>query len=159
MPLTIDEYLSQEGAMEILCEIDPDGSRFTDLDEALAISHTTLRKRLVEGIEVSLLDQQEPQTEEGAANLYMLSPKGATFRRALHESGTMVAHRQLKDARNQFNSKKEMMQEWARTELPKFNNEHHEGHLSLIQGGSDFYIVDEDLREYESQKTSSNNEE
>lgn len=139
-------YLRKKGAVRLLCEIDPQGSRYTDLDEALDISHSTVGERLGELKEVSLIQHEATTGGRGTTNLYKLTPKGATFRRALHESGTVMAHRQLKAARNQFELKNEEMQEWARTELPKFSDERHEANLSLVQDDSDFYVADDDLR-------------
>ncbi len=140
-------YLRNKGAIRLLCEIDPQGSRYTDLDEALEISHSTVGERLGELKDVSLVHQEATSGGRGTTSLYKLTPKGATFRRALHESGTVMAHRQLKAARNQFERKNEEMQEWARTELPKFSDEHHEGNLTLVQDDSDFYVADDDLRD------------
>lgn len=142
-----DTYLRKKGAVRLLCEIDPQGSRYTDLDEALEISHSTVGERLGELKEVSLVQQEATTGGRGTTNLYKLTPKGATFRRALHESGTVMAHRQLKAARNQFELKKEEMQEWARTDLPKFDTGHHEGNLTLVQDDADFYVADDDLRD------------
>jgi len=131
----------------MLCEIEPQGSRYTDLDEALEISHSTVGERLGELMDASLIEQEATTGGRGTTNLYKLTPKGATFRRALHESGTVMAHRQLKAARNQFEHKNEEMQEWARTELPKFSDEHHKRNLTLVQDDSDFYVADDDLRD------------
>lgn len=133
------EILGNRWYIELLCEIDPDGSRFTDLEEELGLATDTLSERLRKLTGLGLLDHVAQTGGRGTTAPYKLSPKGATFRRALHESGTVLLYRQLKAAQREFDGKKEEMADWAENELPKFDEEHHEGNLELLLGDADLY--------------------
>jgi len=144
MTLTVSEFLTGKGAVELLCEIDPNGSHYSDLDDRLWISHQTLINRLSEGVEASLLQRELTSTDQGTSHKYVLSPKGATFRRVLEESATVIAYHQFKQSRVRLEEKKQEMRDWAQTELPKFNEDQHERHLELLQNYQTYHIPEED---------------
>lgn len=140
MSLSVSEFLTGKGAVELLCEVDPNGSRFKNLEDEVPVSKQTLTNRLGEGVEASLLEREFITAERGTSHVYALTPKGATFRRVLEESATVITYRQFKEVQNQLEEKKAEMREWARTELPKFDDEDHERHLSQLQGDKTFHI-------------------
>lgn len=145
MSLTIPDFLTKKGAVEVLCEIDPNGSRFKHLKRSVPVSHQTLSDRLDEGVEVSLLNRKIITTERGTGHTYTLTPQGATFRRYLEESATVIAYRQFKQTRTQFRTKKHDACQWARTELPEFDSAAHEQHLESLQNHTTYRIPDDQM--------------
>lgn len=102
MPYSIDEYLSLKGAVELICEIDPYGSRFDDLVAELPISRPTVSNRLAEGREASILEVEAISGEQGTTHKHVLTEKGALVRLELEKNGTVVAWESYKQARRQF---------------------------------------------------------
>lgn len=113
MPISIDEYLSLKGSVELLCEIDPHGSRFEALLAELPISRPTLTNRLAQGREASLFDREAVSGERGTTHTHVLSPKGATLRLWLDDSGVTADYEHYKAARKRFREQAE----WTRDEM------------------------------------------
>lgn len=113
MPISIDEYLSQKGAVELLCEIDPHGSGFEELLAELPISRPTLTDRLAQGREASLLALEGISGERGATHQHVLSPQGATIRLWLDDNGVTTGYERYKQTRKEFHDQVE----WTREEM------------------------------------------
>jgi DNA-binding HxlR family transcriptional regulator len=113
MPISIDEYLSLKGSVELLCEINPHGSRFEALLAELPITRPTLTDRLAQGREASLLDREAVSGELGTTHTHVLSPKGATIRLWLDDNGVTVGYERYNQARKEFYDQIE----WTREEL------------------------------------------
>jgi len=123
MPTSIDEYLSLKGAVELLCEISLNGSQYTELDEELAISHTTVGDRLDEGVEASLLTKELATGGHRTSHKYLLTPKGALIRWKLDTSGTTEAYYAFKNAQQRFNKKKGDIKEYFAENPESLENE------------------------------------
>ncbi|WP_152417817.1 hypothetical protein [Haloferax mucosum] len=107
MPLSTRAYLSRKGTLELLCEINPAGSRFDDLVDELSISRPTLATRITEGSELSLIEQKAVSGERGTTHKHVLTPRGATLRVRMFEEGLVLSYRQYKNARKQFEENSE----------------------------------------------------
>lgn len=103
MPLSIDDFLNikRTGAVELLCEIDPQGSTLDELDEEMDAARNTINNRLAESRELGLTERKVV-SEEGVRRRHVLTPKGATLRLRLDDSGTTGAYEQYKEARKRF---------------------------------------------------------
>ncbi|WP_440765096.1 hypothetical protein [Natronorubrum sp. DTA7] len=135
MAIDRHEFLKKRGAIELLCEIDPRGSRWKELEPELSgiISKQTLATRLEQGRDVSLLDREPTDSETGSTNLHVFSPEGATLRLILEKSGTVRAYHQFKRSHNEFYNKSEQIQHWARRELDTFRPAQHEENFELLK--------------------------
>lgn len=113
MPISIDEYLDEDGAVEVLCAIQPGGSRFTKLEKEVSISEPTLSKRLAQGREAGLFEEETIRGERGTSNQHVLSHKGGILWMKLQTLSVMQSYQRYNDARKEFNQKCELIQEWV----------------------------------------------
>lgn len=102
MPDPTLEYLDRKGAIELLCEVKPGGSRFSELDDALPVSHQTLSRRLEEGRDASLLERKAISGHRGTTHTHLLTPRGAKLRLWWEERGLTASYQLYKKARQQF---------------------------------------------------------
>lgn len=111
MSLSTRAYLSRKGTVELLCEINPEGSRFEELVDEVPVSRPTLSKRLAEGREVSILERQPITGAQGTTHEHNLTPRGATVRMRLFEQGLVLEFQQYKQARKQFKASSDEFQQ------------------------------------------------
>jgi len=123
MSLSARAYLSRKGAIALLCEIDPEGSRFGELVAELPISRPTVAERLGEGQEVELLERQPITGEHGTSHEYVFTPSGATLRNLLYHQGLVVEYQQYKQAREQFETSRDEFPETIASDLPRLDDE------------------------------------
>lgn len=123
MPPSIDEYLSRKGAVELLCEISLNGSQYTELNEELAVSHTTVGDRLEEGVKASVLTKELVTGGHRTSHKYLLTPKGALVRWKLDTSGTTEAYHAFKNAQQRFNEKSGEIREYFDEHPESLENE------------------------------------
>lgn len=113
MALSVEDFLSKYMAVELLCEISKNGSRFTELEEALGIASDTLTNRKNEAIEASLLKAELIGGESRGSHKYLLTEKGARIRWELDTSGTTESYHASKNARQRFEKKADEVREWV----------------------------------------------
>lgn len=117
------EYLDQQGAVALLCTIDPGGSRFTELADALSMSRTTLSRRLDEAQEHGLIAPQEVTDDRRAAHEYALTEAGARLRMLLDQGGVTSTYRSLTHHRQQLEEQVAGVGEWLeRNELHEMSD-------------------------------------
>lgn len=109
MPLSTAEYLAQKGAVELICEIDPFGSRFDDLVEQIPVSRPTTSLRLEQGREAQLFERKALGGERGTTHLHVLTDKGARIRLLFDDNGVTADYRNYKTALRRFQEK----EKWA----------------------------------------------
>lgn len=145
MSLSIEEYFSRKGAVELLCEIDPHGSQFNELASEMFISRPTLTDRLDEGIELSLFDSEAGSGNHGRTHMYVLAPKGATIRRLLEENGVVITYEQLKTLRQQFErTSSEFLEEMAENDDIVEDHIQNQRNLAYIKGHINHDDTDQD---------------
>lgn len=123
MTLSARAYLSRKGTIELLCEINPEGSQFEELVAEVPVSRPTLSKRLAEGREVALLERQSISGERGTTHKHTLTPRGATVRMRLFERGLVLDYQQYKQARKQFKTSSDEFQQTIHTNLLNLSDE------------------------------------
>lgn len=111
----IYEYLDDEtgGSTEILATIEPDGTRFGELNEKVGISRQTLSNRLMQGQELGLLDTEAIRGERGTTHKWVLTPKGARLRFQLIKMGAVETYDLLQDFRQRAETHEAEFKEWA----------------------------------------------
>lgn len=68
-------YLQKKGAVEILAQLADGPKRFSEINDALVISHGTVATRLTEGAKIDLLNEEIHYPDEGGKQkLYELTP-------------------------------------------------------------------------------------
>lgn len=114
MPDPLDRYLSKKGGIELICEINPRGSSFSELEEALPISHETLARRLEEAREASLISTEETSDEHGTTHIHSLTPDGATLRMWLDDMGATSEYHMYNKSRKRFHETAEEVRSTAK---------------------------------------------
>jgi DNA-binding HxlR family transcriptional regulator len=134
MPLSIDDFLklTNTGAVELLCEIDPNGSTLDELDEEMDAARSTINNRLAEARELGLMERMVV-SEEGVRRRHVLTPKGATLRLRLDDSGTTGAYEQYKEARKRFETHAEHIRGAVSDEPTFYEKESDAGNLRRLQ--------------------------
>jgi DNA-binding HxlR family transcriptional regulator len=78
MTTSIAAFLRRKGGIELLCVMNRDYSsgRFTDLDEEINVSHTTLSKRLGEAQDIGLIDVAVNHNPGATGTVYHITDLG-----------------------------------------------------------------------------------
>jgi DNA-binding HxlR family transcriptional regulator len=113
MPLSVEDFLSKYMAVELLCEISLNGSRFSELEEALDMASDTLTNRLTEGMEASVLKTELASGEGRGSHKYLLTKKGALIRWKLDTLGATESYHVSKNARQRFEQHTEDLRTWV----------------------------------------------
>jgi len=109
---TVSDYLERKGAIELLCEIEPNGSQFSQLVGGVEITRNTVSSRLQEGEELGLIEKQDIQGR-GTDHAYRLTQAGAKLRLYLDHTGITEQYRIIKQLRRDFNERAGELIRWA----------------------------------------------
>lgn len=115
----LSAYLEAKGAVELLCEIEPNGSQFTRLVEESTVSRSTVSTRLREGEELGLYERREIEGR-GTSHAYRLTEAGAKLRLYLDHTGLTERYRTIKALRRHFDEDVGELTEWARENEGEF---------------------------------------
>lgn len=113
MGVSGQQFLDSDGAIELLCELDPIGSQFSELDEELPISHTTLTTRLGEAQELTLIEKRLVEKNGKQVTVYSPTNSGARIMLELRRNGVVETYHVLKDMRSRFEKKSDAVREWV----------------------------------------------
>lgn len=139
MPFPVEAYLQQKGAIELLCELDPYGSRFEELLEDIPISRPTLSKRLAQAREASLLEREFETSGRGTTHRHVLTDKGAQLRLLLEDRGVTADYRNYKTAYNRFNERKASTRDYIQSNPPELEQRQGSvGYLAALRERADF---------------------
>lgn len=114
MVATIVEFLHQKGSVELLCVLTEAESmrQFTELDNNLEISTSTLSKRLDEGQSVGLISVNLNYEEE-RGHVYRITPLGGDVARKMQRLGLIRTYMKLRGIDETFQEQIEELIEWA----------------------------------------------
>jgi DNA-binding HxlR family transcriptional regulator len=76
MPDTVSEYLASRGGLGVLVVLRTEAKRFTDLQDTLHISESTLTKRLGEARDLGLVTPEIDEQETSVGDRYRISERG-----------------------------------------------------------------------------------
>jgi len=110
---SVSSYLGNKGAIELLCEIKPNGSQFTQLVEESPVSRSTVSTRLQEAEKLGLYERHKTEGR-GTSHTYQLTETGARLRIYLDHTGITERYRTIKVLRQQFDEGVEELTGWAR---------------------------------------------
>lgn len=123
----IAAFLTRTGAIGVLREVDrKDGSRFTDFDEALDVSSSTLTNRLEEAYELDLLERTLESTDYGTSKRYKLTGAGRKVRTQMEYRSIARTYDKIRTLEEQLDESVEELCEWVTEEMfrgdgPEFN--------------------------------------
>lgn len=99
----IVEFLSRTGAVGVLREVNlMAGSRFTDLEESVDVSSSTLSTRLGEARDLGLLELKLENTEEGTNRHYALTGLGRRVYNQMEQRGIFRTYDKMKTLEEEF---------------------------------------------------------
>lgn len=101
MSLSVEDYLLKDTTINVLCELDPQGSRLLELDERVPTSKSTIADVLEQGEELGLLEQYAITGPDGRLG-WRFTPTGATLRLILDDLGTKRAYEDYKSAKARY---------------------------------------------------------
>lgn len=105
----VASFLGQRGAVALLCEINAEGSRFSELAEALEVSRSTVSSRLQAAVDCGLLATVET---DGRSHVYTFTDRGAALRVVLNQRGVTEQYRQLSRLQREFGARTAGIEEW-----------------------------------------------
>lgn len=109
-------FLTRTGAIGLLREVqNMNGSRFTELDEALDVSSSTLSKRLEEACELDLLEPALESTDYGTNTRYKLTGSGRRVRNVMEHRGIIRTYDKIRTLEEQFDESIEELREWVKS--------------------------------------------
>lgn len=97
----LKDFLSKDGSLEMIIEIGESGASFTEIDNNVSISHSTITERFsaVEGLRVF---DKRISDDSASDHTYILDSKGQVVLRKLDEVGAIEKYYQLKKLRQDF---------------------------------------------------------
>lgn len=107
----IPAFLDSTGAVELLCEIEPNGSQFTHFVENAPVSRATVSNRLQEGVERGVFERFEIEGR-GTSHAYRLTEAGAVLRCYLDHLGLTERYRMITELQQGFDERVDEFREW-----------------------------------------------
>ena len=118
----IADFLSRTGAIGVLNEVPPlkyQGRRFTEFNENVDVSSSTLSKRLDEACESDLLKVELESTDYGSNNMYVLTGTGRNLRDQMEHMGVLRTYSKIQTLEEELDESVGDLREWVTGELFK----------------------------------------
>lgn len=124
--------------MELMCELASSETRFSELDEKLYISHTTLTKRLGEAEDIGLIETRQVKGDRRRTHEYSPTDRAVLFMRKLKLQGVLERYQLYKESRIRFEEEADKIVEWAEENPDKIPESDEESHSERINRLSPF---------------------
>lgn len=96
------EFLEMKGAVEILAQLADEPKQFSEIDDALVVSHGTIATRLTDGAKLGLWKEYMIYPDDsGKIKLYQLTPEARPFAEIAQDENITNTTEQLKQANKQ----------------------------------------------------------
>lgn len=115
MNTSFASFFRRKGAVELLCIADRRDfhGRFTDLDDEINVSHSTLSKRLSEAQELGLITVAINPEASSPENVYRTTRTGREIQSEMRELGLPRTYEKLRAIEELFAEGSEDLVEWA----------------------------------------------
>lgn len=115
MDTSFASFFRRKGAVELLCIADRRDfqGRFTDLDDEINVSHSTLSKRLSEAQELGLITVAINPEASSPENVYRTTQTGKEIQNEMRELGLPRTYEKLRTVEDLFAEGSEDLVEWA----------------------------------------------
>ena len=96
------EFLEMKGAIEILAQLADEPKQFSEIDDALVVSHGTIATRLTDGAKLGLWKEYMIYPDDGGKiKLYQLTPEARPFAEIAQDEDISDTTEKLKQANKQ----------------------------------------------------------
>jgi DNA-binding HxlR family transcriptional regulator len=115
----VREFLSSAGAIGILREIDhTGGKRFTDLEEVVPVSTSTLTTRIDEAEALGILVHNYTMVDGRRSIVYEKTKVGRRIRQRMQDQQLIRIYDDLVELQAEFDSEVEGLQDWVYEQMP-----------------------------------------
>jgi len=98
----LKEFLKMKGAVEILAQLADEPKQFSEINDALVVSHGTIATRLTDGAKLGLWKEYMIYPDDGGKiKLYQLTPEARPFAETAQDENISNTTEQLKQANKQ----------------------------------------------------------
>ena len=98
----LKEFLEMKGAVEILAQLADEPKQFSEINDALVVSHGTIATRLTDGAKLGLWKEYMIYPDDsGKVKLYQLTPEARPFAEIAQDENINDTTEQLKQANKQ----------------------------------------------------------
>lgn len=112
----IAAFLGRTGAIGLLREALPlkyEGRQFSEFDDELDVSSSTLSKRLDEACELGLLKVELESTDYGSNSVYVLTGAGHNLRDQMELMGILRTHDRIQTLEEELDESVADLREWV----------------------------------------------
>ena len=115
MNTSFASFFRRKGAIELMCIADQRDfeGRFTDLDNEINVSHSTLSKRLSEAQELGLINVAINPEADSPENVYRTTQVGRQIQSEMRELGLPRTYEKLRTIEELFTDGSEDLVKWA----------------------------------------------
>lgn len=121
--MEVAEYIREKGAVELLCELEPDGVRYSDLEENMPVAPNTVLKRASQGRKAGLVQVIGQARRRGGMHKYALTPKGARLVERLEDTGARERYHRYREIQKEFEAQAEDFRDWVANNSQKLDDD------------------------------------
>jgi len=119
MAETLSEYCQRRGGLAVLVVLKGGPHRYTDVEETLHVSTSSLTKRLGEARKLGLITPEIDEKETSVDDNYRLTERGQYIVRRMEQLDMVHSYRVLMDMYQQIDEGKESLVQWLEDEEVK----------------------------------------
>jgi len=113
MPDSVSDYFENRGSLGVLILLNGEPQRFTDLENALHVSTSTLTHRLGEACDLGFIVPEIEEKQTSVNDRYRLTERGQFVVSKLERLDVVHAYKTLLDAHDTIKTGREELLEWV----------------------------------------------
>lgn len=116
----IAEFLAKKGSIELLIAVSDKGIQYSELEDMLNVSNSTVYLRIEQAVEIGLIEHDRRPSEDGLQEVYTLTPTGKTVRYEISNLNLDQVFWKLQARQDQFDELSEAVRNWVADEESDF---------------------------------------
>jgi DNA-binding HxlR family transcriptional regulator len=113
MPDTLSEYFESRGGLGLLVVLKSEAHRYTDIEDKLHISTSTLTKRLAEARELGFVTPEFDADETSVDGAYRITERGQFVLRKMEQLEIVHAYKTMLDMHKQVEDGRQDLLDWV----------------------------------------------
>lgn len=114
MTTTLSSYLQSKGGIGLLSALEEHGKTFTEIEQIILITSSTIDNRTDDAIELGLVEQAAIRREDRTQTEYRLTNYGEAVVRDLSQQGVLSSYKDMRSHQRELDNKREKFVEWAK---------------------------------------------